>query len=246
MNGIWSKVKDFVGFTDPVDGLDEYPIEGREDYQTLYDDHQVRRGSSSPTQPLSELEIEDDADMMLGGQAATSMRDRQWRAEADRRRRPEEWSDPAATSAPRSRRSSRNERSLSHNGGNNVIGLPTVNQSISSEVVVIEPRSFDEMAQVVQHLRDRKSVIMNLTLMDPADAQRSVDFVAGGTYAIDGHQERIGENIFLFTPSCVTVTTPGSMPMMPSGHAQQRPMNIPTPIWSSPSYPDMVPAVGQR
>ncbi|MFP3787051.1 cell division protein SepF, partial [Burkholderia sp. SIMBA_024] len=35
----------------------------------------------------------------------------------------------------------------------------------------------------------------------------AVDFVAGGTYAIDGHQERVGESIFLFTPSCVQVTS---------------------------------------
>ena len=43
--------------------------------------------------------------------------------------------------------------------------------------------------------------------MDPDQAQRAVDFVAGGTFAIDGHQERIGESIFLFTPSCVQVST---------------------------------------
>ena len=29
-------------------------------------------------------------------------------------------------------------------------------------------------------------------------------------YAIDGHQERVGESIFLFAPSCVTVTTASS------------------------------------
>ncbi len=34
-------------------------------------------------------------------------------------------------------------------------------------------------------------------------AQMSKD---GGTFAIDGHQERVGESIFLFAPSCVTVT----------------------------------------
>jgi cell division inhibitor SepF len=43
--------------------------------------------------------------------------------------------------------------------------------------------------------------------MEPDQAQRAVDFVAGGTFAIDGHQERVGESIFLFAPSCVTVTT---------------------------------------
>ncbi len=88
---------------------------------------------------------------------------------------------------------------------NNVIGMPGVNGL--SEVAVIEPRSFEEMPQVIQALRERKSVVLNLTIMDPDQAQRAVDFVAGGTYAIDGHQERIGESIFLFTPSCVQVST---------------------------------------
>ncbi|MFM8004166.1 MAG: cell division protein SepF, partial [Dolichospermum sp.] len=49
------------------------------------------------------------------------------------------------------------------------------------------------------------------TIMDPDQAQRAVDFVAGGTYALDGHQERIGESIFLFTPSCVQVSTQGGL-----------------------------------
>ena len=89
---------------------------------------------------------------------------------------------------------------------NNVIGMPGAANGIS-EVVVIEPRTFEEMPQVIQALRERKSVVLNLTVMDPDQAQRAVDFVAGGTFAIDGHQERIGESIFLFTPSCVQVST---------------------------------------
>lgn len=89
---------------------------------------------------------------------------------------------------------------------NNVIGMPGITNGIA-EVVVIEPHSFEEMPQVIQTLRERKSVVLNLNVMDPEEAQRAVDFVAGGTYAIDGHQERIGESIFLFTPNCVKVST---------------------------------------
>jgi cell division inhibitor SepF len=63
------------------------------------------------------------------------------------------------------------------------------------------------MPKAIQALRERKTIIINLTMMEPDQAQRAVDFVAGGTFAIDGHQERVGESIFLFAPSCVTVTT---------------------------------------
>ena len=87
----------------------------------------------------------------------------------------------------------------------NVIGMPGISTG-NAEVNLMEPRSFDEMPRAIQALRERKTVILNLTMMEPDQAQRAVDFVAGGTFAIDGHQERIGESIFLFAPSCVTVT----------------------------------------
>jgi cell division inhibitor SepF len=92
--------------------------------------------------------------------------------------------------------------------GTNVIGMPGLT-STAAEVSLMEPRSFDEMPAAIQALRERKTIILNLTMMEPDQAQRAVDFVAGGTFAIDGHQERVGESIFLFAPSCVTVTTTG-------------------------------------
>jgi cell division inhibitor SepF len=92
----------------------------------------------------------------------------------------------------------------------NVIGMPGMAHG-ASEMILIEPRAFEEMPQVIDALRQRKSVILNMTLIRQEEAQRAVDFVAGGTYAIDGHYERIGDNIFLFTPSCVQVSTPTSL-----------------------------------
>ncbi|WP_422110750.1 cell division protein SepF [Candidatus Synechococcus calcipolaris] len=91
----------------------------------------------------------------------------------------------------------------------NVIGMPNAGRwwGAVAEVIVMQPRSFDEMPNVIQSLKERKSVVLNLTLMDAEQAQRSVDFVAGATFTIDGHQERIGESIFLFTPNCVQVST---------------------------------------
>ncbi len=121
----------------------------------------------------------------------------------------------------------------------NVIGMPGAINGLS-EVVVMEPRSVEEMPQAIQALRERKSVVLNLTLMDPDQAQRAVDFVAGGTYAIDGHQERVGESIFLFTPNCVAVVTQqeDGAPAPMEAPAQQQPMaHTPAPAWANEQMP---------
>ncbi len=122
--------------------------------------------------------------------------------------------------------------------GTNVIGMPGLTNAVA-EVMLMEPRSFDEMPRAIQALRERKTVILNLTMMEPDQAQRAVDFVAGGTYAIDGQQERVGESIFLFAPSCVTVTTAGveeasspSPGVSPRSGALSEPQQAaPSPAW---------------
>ena len=116
---------------------------------------------------------------------------------------------------------------------NNVIEMPGPANN-TYEVMVMEPRSFEEMPQAIQALRERKSVVLNLTMMDPDQAQRAVDFVAGGTYAMDGHQERVGESIFLFTPLCVQVTTQsGVVHEVPQPQVRTQRPTAPTPAWTA-------------
>jgi cell division inhibitor SepF len=123
--------------------------------------------------------------------------------------------------------------------GTNVIGMPGIASS-AAEVTLMEPRSFDEMPRAIQALRERKTVILNLTMMEPDQAQRAVDFVAGGTFAIDGHQERVGESIFLFAPSCVTVTTASSdeasSPTIVSRETPQEQEAAPSPAWGRQDF----------
>ena len=85
----------------------------------------------------------------------------------------------------------------------------TVSASTIPEIVVIEPLSLEETSLAIQALREWKIVILKLTKLEPKQAQRAVDFVTGGTYAITGRTEWIGEQTFLFTPRCVQVSTPG-------------------------------------
>lgn len=152
---------------------------------------------------------------------------------------------PVVEDDSRARRRAREQRPTSNvmttsigSSMSNVIGMPGAINGLS-EVVVMEPRSFEEMPQAIQALRERKSVVLNLTMMDPDQAQRAVDFVAGGTYAIDGHQERVGESIFLFTPNCVAVVTQqedNASLGAHQGHPMAQPA-APAPAWANEQMP---------
>ncbi len=84
-----------------------------------------------------------------------------------------------------------------------VFSLPSAR---ATEIVVLEPRSLEEARAVADHLRSRCPVIVNLRGLDRDTGRRIVDFICGAAYAVDGQTQRVGEEIFLFTPSNVTVT----------------------------------------
>ena len=74
------------------------------------------------------------------------------------------------------------------------------------EVMVMEPRSFDDAAQIVQHLKDRKTIVLNLHLLDKEQSQRTIDFVCGAAHALNGKPQKVGDLVFVFTPSNVTLS----------------------------------------
>lgn len=72
---------------------------------------------------------------------------------------------------------------------------------------LFEPRDFDQVPQAVAAIRNGEAVVVNMTMMEPDQAQRAVDFIAGGAFYGDGHQERVGESIFLFASCEYIVST---------------------------------------
>lgn len=74
------------------------------------------------------------------------------------------------------------------------------------EIVVVQPRTFEDARGAADYLKMRRPVVVNLQGSHVDLARRIVDFTSGVTYALDGHMLRIGEDIFLFTPSHVAIT----------------------------------------
>jgi cell division inhibitor SepF len=91
------------------------------------------------------------------------------------------------------------------NDSRKVVGMPGLAHG-QSEMILMQPQSFDEMPDAVTALRERRSVILDLSMIDIDHAQRCADYVAGGAFAMDGHYRQIGHNVFLFTPNSVHIS----------------------------------------
>ena len=87
--------------------------------------------------------------------------------------------------------------------------LVNLNQSNKSiKMVVVEPESFEEVQAIVDHLKNKRAVILNLEETEKTTARRVADFLGGAIYALDGTMQRVSGSIFLFTPAHIEVTMP--------------------------------------
>lgn len=92
--------------------------------------------------------------------------------------------------------------------------VPMQNKTVKSitnafKLVVIEPASFDECSRLVDNLRSRKPVIVNLEKLDTDTARKIFDFLGGATYALNGNVQKVANNIFIFAPENVAIFADG-------------------------------------
>jgi len=73
------------------------------------------------------------------------------------------------------------------------------------KLVVIEPKAFDECPKLVDSLKTKKPVIINLEKLEPDTARKIFDFLSGATYALNGNVQKIANNIFVFAPENVDI-----------------------------------------
>jgi cell division inhibitor SepF len=75
------------------------------------------------------------------------------------------------------------------------------------QIVVVEPKIFEDSTKLVDNLKSRKPVIINLEKVETDTARKIFDFLNGATYALSGNVQKISNNIFVFLPENIDVTT---------------------------------------
>jgi len=74
-------------------------------------------------------------------------------------------------------------------------------------VVVTEPKNFEDVQIVSDHLKNRHPVVINLEQADAELARRVIDFISGVTYGLNGSMQKVGNGIFLAVPDNVSIAS---------------------------------------
>ena len=81
------------------------------------------------------------------------------------------------------------------------------NQRVRLNLVINQPKEFEECSKIVDNLKRKKPIILNLGSLETDIAKRIFDFVSGATYALEGKVQKVENNIFVFAPTNVDVST---------------------------------------
>ena len=84
-------------------------------------------------------------------------------------------------------------------------GKSVIMRTKEEAILMIEPKSLDECRKLVDNLRARKPVIINLERVETDLARKMFDFLGGATYALSGNVQRVTQNIFIFAPNNVNI-----------------------------------------
>lgn len=80
-------------------------------------------------------------------------------------------------------------------------------QKPQMKLIVNEPSTFEDCSKIADNLKNRKPVIINLEKLETETAKRIFDFVSGATYALDGSVQKVANNIFVFAPDNVDISS---------------------------------------
>ena len=85
---------------------------------------------------------------------------------------------------------------------NKVVNIHT---TTAVQVVLSKPERFEQAAEIADHLREKRTVVMNLETTNKDVARRLVDFLSGVAYANDGKIKKVAINTYIITPFNVDI-----------------------------------------
>ena len=85
---------------------------------------------------------------------------------------------------------------------NKVVNIHTTTQL---QVVLVKPDKFEAASEIADHLRDKRTVVLNLESTNKDVARRLLDFLSGVAYANEGKIKKVAISTYIITPFNVDI-----------------------------------------
>ena len=108
----------------------------------------------------------------------------------------EEFEEPVRRDEFEDRRSKYDDRR------NKVVNIHATTQL---KVVLVKPERFENASEIADHLKDKRTVVLNLESTNKDIARRLIDFLSGVAYAGEGKIKKVAANTYIITPYHVEI-----------------------------------------
>ena len=100
------------------------------------------------------------------------------------------------------RKDDRREDRRSEDRHNKVVNIHATTQL---KVVLVKPERFENASEIADHLKDKRTVVLNLEQTNKDIARRLVDFLSGVAYANEGKIKKVANSTYIITPYNVDI-----------------------------------------
>lgn len=81
----------------------------------------------------------------------------------------------------------------------------TMHATTQLQVVLVKPERYENASEIADHLRDKRTVVLNLEKTDKDISRRLLDFLSGVAYAQEGKIKKVALSTYIVTPYNVDI-----------------------------------------
>ena len=85
---------------------------------------------------------------------------------------------------------------------NKVVNIHTTTQL---QVVLVKPERFENASEIADHLREKRTVVLNLEQTSKDVSRRILDFLSGAAYSQEGKVKKVALSTYIITPYNVDI-----------------------------------------
>ena len=83
--------------------------------------------------------------------------------------------------------------------------MVNIHATTQLKVVLVKPERFEAASEIADHLKEKRTVVVNLESTHKDIARRLIDFLSGVAYAGEGKIKKVAANTYLITPYSVDI-----------------------------------------